>query len=71
MLPYTPLLIIIACVIFFYKLGQNEYKSEFLGVFSLLLWIATLFVFKFSLTGCLLVQGVLFAGLIAWNYIRK
>lgn len=71
MLPYTPLLIMIACVIFFYRLGKYEYKSEFLGVLSLLLFMATLIVFKFGLTGCLLVQGALVAGMIAWNYIRK
>ena len=71
MLPYTPLLIMIACVIFFYRLGMFEYKSEFLGVLSLLLFMATLIVFKFGLTGCLLVQGALFVGIIVWNFNRK
>ncbi|MCE5250158.1 hypothetical protein LLG96_08050 [bacterium] len=70
-MPYTPWLIMIASVIFFYRLGKYEYKSEFLGVLSILLWFASLIVFRFGLAGCLLVQGAIFAGMIGWSFIRK
>lgn len=63
------LFLCIACVVFFYKLGDTEYTSGFImAVISFALWVAGAFVFGFF--GAALGQIGLFAALTIINIVK-
>ena len=65
-------LIMIACVVFYYRVGEMEYDGgALLGGASLVLWLAAGYLLHLGLVGCLLVQAGLFIGLTIWNMTRK
>lgn len=71
-MPYTTILLIICCAVFYYRLGEYEYGSGWLlGLVSVMLWVLGIFVLKFGWLGNLLLQVGLFVALTAWNMRRK
>ena len=72
MAPGFGLVAMIACLVFYYRLGEAEYSSGLIlaGV-SLARWLAGCYALHLGLLGCLLVQLCLFIGLTIWNMIRK
>jgi hypothetical protein len=70
-MPYTSLLLIICCAVFYYRVGEQEYGAgELLALVSVALWGVGIFWFKFGLVGNLLLQVGLFLGLSLWNMRR-
>ena len=66
------MLILLACTIFFYRLGESEYGAGYLiGGISLALSLASIYLFHLGWLGCLLVQGGLVAVLTLWNLAFK
>jgi hypothetical protein len=62
----------LACTVFFYRLGEAEYSSGlWLAGVSLGLWLAASFLLGLGWLSCLLVQAVLFAALSLWNVVRS
>lgn len=67
-MPYLTLLIVLCCAIFYYRLGEAEYKSGWLpALASVALSAAGLFVLHLGTWGNLLLQAGLFLALWAWN----
>ena len=72
MIPGLGLVVMLACVVFYYRLGESEYDSGLaIAGLSLMLWLGGAYLLHFGLLGCILTQGVLFAGLTVWNATRK
>jgi hypothetical protein len=72
MTPGFGLVIMLACAVFYYRLGEAEYGGGLLlGAASLALWLAGAYFLHFGLLGCLLVQACPFIGLTIWNMTRK
>jgi uncharacterized membrane protein YfcA len=70
-MPYTSLLLIICCAVFYYRLGEQEYGSGgLLALISVVLWVVGVFLFKFGWLGNLLLQVGLFFALTLWNMMR-
>jgi hypothetical protein len=70
-MPYTSLLLILCCGIFYYRLGESEYGScGLLALVSVALWVVGVFLFKFGWLGNLLLQAGLFFALTVWNMTR-
>jgi len=70
-MPYTSLLLIICCAVFYYRLGEAEYGSGWLlALVSVALWAVGIFLFKFGWVGNLLLQVGLFFALTVWNMMR-
>ena len=64
-------LIVICCVVFFYRIGEHEYHgSPVPPLISFGLWLVGSFVLGFGLLVNLVLQGGLFFGLTAWNARR-
>jgi hypothetical protein len=71
-MPYTTLLLIICCAVFYYRVGEAEYSSGgLLALASVALWGIGILVFKFGWLGNLLIQVGLFLALSFWNMRRK
>jgi hypothetical protein len=71
-MPYTLILLIICCAIFYYRVGDQEYGSGgLLSLISVALWGIGILLFKLGSLGNLLLQVGLFFVLIAWNMTRK
>ena len=70
-MPYTTLLLIICCAVFYYRVGEAEYGSGgLLALASAALWVIGILVLKFGWLGNLLVQVGLFLALSIWNMRR-
>lgn len=72
MTPNFAFVMMLACAVFHYRLGESEYSSGLVmaGV-SLALWLAAAYLLGFGLLGCLLLQVGLFAVLSVWNMLRS
>ena len=71
-MPYTTILLIICCAVFYYRLGEFEYGSGSLLAFaSVALRAIGIFAFRFGWLGNLVVQVGLFFALTAWNIMRR
>ena len=71
-MPYTSLLLIICCAVFYYRVGEQEYSSGgLLALISVALWGIGILVFRLGWLGNLLLQVGLFFALSLWNMIRK
>ena len=66
------LVIMLACAVFYYKVGEAEYSSGILlaGI-SVLLWLGTAYGLQWGVLGCLLVQAGLSVLLTVWNGLRR
>jgi hypothetical protein len=71
-MPYTTILLIICCAVFYYRLGEFEYGSGGpLALASVALWAIGSFALRFGWLGNLLGQvGLLFV-LTFWNIMRR
>lgn len=70
-MPYTTLLLIICCAVFYYRVGEAEYGSGgLLALASAALWGIGILLFKFGWVGNLLIQVGLFLALSFWNMRR-
>ena len=71
-MPYTTILLIVCCAVFYYRLGEFEYGSgELLALASVALWVIGILAFQFGWLGNLLVQVGLFFALTVWNIMRS
>jgi len=71
-MPYTTILLIICCAVFYYRLGEFEYGSGgLLALASVALWVIGSFALRFGWFGNLLVQVGLFFALTVWNIMRR
>jgi len=71
MIPGFELVIMLACFVFYYRLGESEYTSGILlGGLSIGLWLAGSHLLAFGWLGCILLQVGLFAALTLWNLVR-
>ena len=71
-MPYTTILLIVCCAVFYYRLGEFEYGSGgLLALASVALWVIGTFALGFGLLGNLLVQVGLFFALTVWNMMRR
>lgn len=70
-MPYTTLLLVICCAVFYYRVGEAEYSSGWpLALVSVVLWSVGIFAFKFGWLGNLVLQVGLFFALSFWNMTR-
>ena len=71
-MPYTTILLIVCCAVFYYRLGEFEYGSGGpLALASVALWVIGTFALEFGLLGNLLVQVGLFFALTVRNIMRR
>ncbi len=71
-MPYWSILVIICCVSFYYRVGEQEHDSGILlALISLALWVAGSFALGLGVVGNLLVQVALFFALTFWNMWRR
>jgi hypothetical protein len=64
-------LVLIACLIFFYKVGELEHSSGLImALISFAVWIGTSALLTWGLLGCILTQIGLFALLTVVNVVR-
>ena len=71
-MPYTTILLIVCCAVFYYRVGESEYGSGGpLALASVALWAIASFALGFGWLGNLLVQVALFFALTVWNMIRR
>jgi len=67
-MPYTTLLLIICCAVFYYRVGEQEYGSGgLLALVSVALWGIGILVLRLGGVGNLLLQAGLFLALTLWN----
>ncbi len=65
------LVMIIACAVFYYRVGEYEYDSGWLlGAVSVTLWAVGLYLLGWGWPGNLLLQALLFVGLTLWNMAK-
>lgn len=70
-MPYLTLLIVICCTIFYYRVGEAEYRSGLLlALISTALWVTGIFVLRLGWLGNLLLQIALYFALSLWNMRR-
>jgi hypothetical protein len=70
-MPYTSLLLIVCCAVFYHRVGEQEYGTGgLLALVSVALWGGGIFLFKFGWLGNLLLQVGLFFALSLWNMTR-
>ena len=71
MSPGFGLLFMVACAVFYWRLGEQEYSSGILlaGV-SIALWLGARYFLGLGALGCILVQAGLFAVLTGWNMVK-
>jgi len=71
-MPYTTILLIVCCAVFYYRVGESEYGSGgLLSLLSVALWTVGILALRFGWLGNLLVQAGLFLGLTIWNMTRQ
>ena len=71
-MPYTTILLIVCCAVFYYRVGEFESGSGgWLALLSVALWAVGIFALRFGWLGNLLVQAGLFLGLTIWNMTRQ
>jgi hypothetical protein len=71
-MPYLPILIIIACAIFFHRAAEFEDESTLIWMgLSLLVSALTWFLFHWSWLGSVLGQAGLFIGITIARMFRK
>jgi len=71
-MPYTTILLIVCCAVFYYRVGEFEYGSGgLLALLSVALWVIGSFALGFDWLGNLLIQAGLFLGLTIWNMARQ
>jgi hypothetical protein len=71
-MPYTTILLILCCAVFYYRVGESEYGSGgLLALASVALWLIGSFLFGFGSLGNLLIQIGLFVSLTFWNMARR
>jgi hypothetical protein len=72
MFPSFGLLIMLACAVFYYRLGEQEYSSGiWLACVSIGLWLAAGYLLALGWVGCVLLQVGLFGVLTVWNLVRQ
>jgi hypothetical membrane protein len=70
-MPYTTILLIICCAVFYYRVGESDYRGgALLALASVVLWLIGSFALGFGWLGNLLVQVGLFFALTIWNMQR-
>jgi hypothetical protein len=70
-MPYTTILLIICCGVFYYRVGESEYgRGALLALASVALWVLGSYALRFGWLGNLLVQVGLFFALTFWNTQR-
>ena len=71
-MPYTTILLIVCCAVFYYRVGEFECGSGgWLALLSLALWAVGIFALHFGWLGNLLLQAGLFLGLTIRNMTRQ
>ena len=71
-MPYTTILLIICCAVFYYRLGEFEYGSGALLAFaSVALWVIGILAFRLGWLGNLALQVGLFFAVTVWNITRR
>jgi len=71
-MPYTTILLIVCCAVFYYRVGEFEYGSGgLLALVSVALWVMGTFALRFGVLGNLLLQVGLFFALTVWNMMRR
>ena len=71
-MPYLPILIIVACAIFFHRAAEFENESSLVWTgLSVVISVMTLFVFRWGWLGCLLGQAGLFPGIAIFRTLRS
>ena len=71
-MPYTTILLMICCGVFYYRVGEQEYSSGgLLALISVALWVIGILLLKCGWLGNLLLQVGLFLALTCWNMMRK
>ena len=71
-MPYTSILLIVCCAVFYYRVGEQGYGSgALLALVSVVLWVIGTFVFRLGFLGNLLIQVGLFFALTFWNMARR
>ena len=71
-MPYTTILLIVCCAVFYYRVGEFEYGGGgWLALASVVLWMIGTFAIRFGMLGNLLLQVGLFFALTVWNMMRR
>ena len=71
-MPYTSILLVVCCAVFYYRLGDQEYDGGWLlALVSVALWLGGSWVLGLGWLGNLLVQVGLFFALTFWNMWRR
>jgi hypothetical protein len=71
-MPYTTLLLIVCCAVFYYRVGESEHGSGgLLALVSGALWAIGIFALRFGWLGNLLIQAGLLLALTFWNMNRS
>jgi len=71
-MPYTSILLIVCCAVFYYRIGEFEYGSGgLLALASVALWVIGSLALGFGWLANLLVQVGLFFALTIWNMMRR
>jgi hypothetical protein len=71
-MPYLPILMIVACAIFFHRAAEFENESSLVWTgLSVVISLMTLFVFRWGWLGCLLGQAGLFLGITIFRMLRS
>lgn len=68
----APFVLFLACAAFYYKAAEMEDSSGLLwSTLSVLVFLLTWIVFSWGWVGCLLGQGILFAGITVVRVARR
>jgi hypothetical protein len=71
-MPYLPILMMVACAIFFHRAAEFENESSLVWTgLSVVLSAMTLFAFRWGWLGCLLGQAGLFLGIAIFRTLRS
>ncbi len=72
MTPYYGLVLMLACVAFFYKAAELEgSRSLVVPGISLLLWLSASYFLNWGLVGCFMTQVVLFVAMTIWKTMTE
>jgi uncharacterized membrane protein YGL010W len=71
-MPYLPIVIVLACAVFFHRAAEFENESTLLWTgLSVLISTVTLFYFRWGILGALLGQAGLLAGITIFRLWRS
>ena len=71
-MPYTSILLILCCTVFYYRLGESEYGTGYpLALASVALWGIGIVLLGAGALGNLLLQVALYFALAFWNMRRR